>query len=102
MTIHEEIAADFSEILQDFGKVIFYQGQPTLALISEPMLSGELVLGGEVDEVRFNAKVLRTSIPDIPHSGQIVRWENKDYRIKAVMNRPPHAIVTLELGPVDP
>ena len=76
MTIHDEIAADFSEILQDFGKVIFYQGQPTLALISEPMLSGELMLGGEVDEVRFNAKVLRTSIPDIPHSGQIVRYPN--------------------------
>ena len=102
MSIHDEIAADFSEILQDFGKVIFYQGQPVLALISEPMLSSELVLGGEVDDVRFHAKVLRSSIPDIPHSGQLIRWGNKDYRIKAVMNRPPHAIVTLELGPVDP
>jgi hypothetical protein len=102
MSIHDEIAADFSEILQDFGKVIFYQGQPTLALISEPMLSSELVLGGEVDDVRFHAKVLRSSIPDIPHSGQLMRWENKDYRIKAVMNRPPHAIVTLEITPADP
>ena len=102
MTIHDEIAADFSEILQDFGKVIFYQGQPTLALISEPMLSSELVLGGEVDDVRFHAKVLRSSIPDIPHRGQLMRWENKDYRIKAVMNRPPHAIVTLEITPADP
>ena len=102
MSIHDEIAADFSEILQDFGKVIFYQGQPTLALISEPMLSSELVLGGEVDDVRFHAKVLRSSIPDIPHSGRLVRWENKDYRIKAVMNRPPHAIVTLEITPADP
>jgi hypothetical protein len=102
MSIHDEIAADFSKILQDFGKVIFYQGQPTLALISEPMLSSELVLGGEVDDVRFHAKVLRSSIPDIPHSGQLMRWENKDYRIKAVMNRPPHAIVTLEITPADP
>ena len=102
MSIHDEIAADFAQILQDFGKVIFYQGQPTLALISEPMLSSELVLGGEVDDVRFHAKVLRSSIPDIPHSGQLIRWENKDYRIKAVMNRPPHAIVTLEITPADP
>jgi hypothetical protein len=31
-----------------------------------------------------------------------MRWENKDYRIKAVMNRPPHAIVTLEITPADP
>jgi hypothetical protein len=66
------------------------------------MLSSELVLGGEVDDVRFHAKVLRSSIPDIPHSGQLMRWENKDYRIKAVMNRPPHAIVTLEITPADP
>ena len=102
MSIHDEIAADFAQILQDFGKVIFYQGQPTLALISEPMLSSELVLGGEVDDVRFHAKVLRSSIPDIPHSGHLIRWENKDYRIKAVMNRPPHAIVTLEITPADP
>jgi hypothetical protein len=102
MTIHDEIAADFAQILTEFGKVIFYQGQPTLALISEPMLSSELVLGGEVDDVRFHAKVLRSSIPDIPHSGQLMRWENKDYRIKAVMNRPPHAIVTLEITPADP
>ena len=102
MSIHDEIATDFAQILAEFGKVIFYQGQPTLALISEPMLSSELVLGGEVDDVRFHAKVLRSSIPDIPHSGQLMRWENKDYRIKAVMNRPPHAIVTLEITPADP
>jgi hypothetical protein len=102
MSIHDEIAADFAQILTELGKVIFYQGQPTLALISEPMLSSELVLGGEVDDVRFHAKVLRSSIPDIPHSGQLVRWENKDYRIKAVMNRPPHAIVTMEITPADP
>jgi hypothetical protein len=102
MSIHDEISADFAQILTEFGKVIFYQGQPTLALISEPMLSSELVLGGEVDDVRFHAKVLRSSIPDIPHSGQLIRWENKDYRIKAVMSRPPHAIVTLEITPADP
>jgi hypothetical protein len=102
MSIHDEIAADFAQILTEFGKVIFYQGQPTLALISEPILSSELVLGGEVDDVRFHAKVLRSSIPDIPHSGQLIRWENNDYRIKAVMNRPPHAIVTLEITPADP
>ena len=47
MSIHDEIAAHFAQILTEFGKVIFYQGQPTLALISEPMLSSELVLGGE-------------------------------------------------------
>jgi hypothetical protein len=102
MTIHTEIAADFEHMLAEFGKPVQFLGRTLLAMISEPMLSGELVLGGEVDDVRFTAKVLRTSIPDIPHSGQIVRWENKDYRIKAVMNRPPHSIVTLELGPVDP
>ncbi len=102
MSIHDEIAADFGEILQDFGKVVFYQGQPLLALISEPMLASELVLGGAVDDVRFTLKTLSTSVPDIPHSGQIIRWENKDYRIRAVMSRPPHAIVTFEIGPADP
>jgi hypothetical protein len=102
VSIHDEIAADFSEILQDFGKVVFYQGQPLLALISEPMLASELVLGGEVDDVRFTMKTLRTSVPALPHTGQIIRWEDKDYRIRAVMSRPPHAIVAFEVGPADP
>ncbi len=102
MIIHDEIAADFSEILQEFGKIILYQGQSLLAMISEPMLSGELVLGGEIDAIRFTAKVLRSALPELPRSGQIVHWDFKDYRIKGVMHRPPHAIVTLELGPANP
>ncbi|MCB1275989.1 hypothetical protein [Prosthecobacter sp.] len=102
MSIHDEIATDFSEILQEFGKIIIYEDREIAALISEPMLSSELVLGGEVDDIRFTAKVLRSSLSELPRSGQIVHWNHADYRIKAAMSRPPHAIVTLELGPVDP
>ncbi len=102
MTIHEEIAADFAQMLREFGKTIRYEDREIAAMISEPMLSNELVLGGEVDDVRFTAKVLRSALSELPRSGQIVHWDQKDYRIKAVMNRSPHAIVTLELGPADP
>ncbi len=102
MTIHDEIAADFEHILAEFGKPVQFLGRTLLAKISEPMLSGELVLGGEVDDVRFTAKVLRSSLPSMPHSGQVLRWDDADYRIKAVMNRSPHAIITLELGPANP
>ena len=102
MTLHEEIAADFAQMLREFGKIIIYEDREIAAMISEPMLSSELVLGGEVDDIRFAAKVLRSSLPELPRSGQIVHWDQKDYRIKAVMSRSPHAIVTLELGPVDP
>jgi hypothetical protein len=102
MSIHDEIAGDFAAILAEFGKPVQFQGQTLQAMISEPMLAGELVLGGEVDDVRFTAKVLRSSLPSMPRSGQVLRWDDKDYRIRAVMDRPPHAIVTLELGPLDP
>jgi hypothetical protein len=102
MTIHTEIAADFEHMLAEFGKPVQFLGRTLLAMISEPMLSGEIVLGGEVDDVRFTAKVLRSALPELPRSGQIVHWDQKDYRIKAVMNRSPHAIITLELGPANP
>lgn len=102
MDIHDEIAADFAAILAEFGKAVQFHGQTLTAMISEPMLAGDLVLGGEVDDVRFTVKVLRSELPSIPRSGQVIRWENKDYRIRAVMDRPPHAIVTLEVGPADP
>ena len=55
MSIHDEIAADFSWMLQDFGKVIFYQGQPVLALISELQWPAPLAVGGEDEEARFIA-----------------------------------------------
>ena len=61
-----------------------------------------LAAGGEVDDVRLTAKVLRSALSELPRSGQIVHWDQKDYRIKAVMNRSPHAIITLELGPANP
>ena len=102
MNLHEEIAADFAQMLREFGKNISYEGREIAAMISEPLLSGELVLGGEVDDVRFTAKVLRSALSELPRSGQIVHWDQKDYRIKAVMNRSPHAIITLELGPANP
>ncbi len=102
MTIHAEIATDFEHMLAEFGKPVQFLGRTLLAMISEPMLSGELVLGGEIDAIRFTAKVLRSALPELPRSGQIVHWDFKDYRIKGVMHRPPHAIVTLELGPANP
>ena len=102
MTIHAEIATDFEHMLAEFGKPVQFLGRTLLSMISEPMLSGELVLGGEIDAIRFTAKVLRSALPELPRSGQIVHWDFKDYRIKGVMHRPPHAIVTLELGPANP
>src|SRR5687768_4324048 len=102
MDIHDEIAADFAAILTEFGKSVEFQGQTLTAMIADPMLAGDLVLGGEVDDVRFTVKVLRSELPSMPRSGQLLRWDDKDYRIRAVMNRPPHAIVTLDVGPADP
>jgi hypothetical protein len=102
MTMHDEIATDFAQMLREFGKTIHYEGREIAAMISEPLLSNELVLGGEIDDVRFTARVLRSALPELPRSGQLVRWDHKDFRIKAVMSRQPHAIVTLELGPADP
>jgi hypothetical protein len=55
MSIHDEIAADFSWMLQDFGKVIFNQGQPVLALISELQWPAPLAVGGEDEEACFIA-----------------------------------------------
>jgi hypothetical protein len=101
MNLHEEIAADFAQMLREFGKSIRYEGREIAAMISEPMLSHELVIGGEVDDIRFTAKVLRSALPELPRSGQIVEWDHKLFRIKAVMCRQPHAIVIIELGPAD-
>ena len=101
MSIHDEMAADAAEIFSEFGKEVVLSGRTLLALISEPQETLELGAGGFTASGNFTVKLLRNDIPAIPQIGEILTYAGETFRIVRVSNRPPHAVVTLTVEPVE-
>ncbi len=101
MSIHDQIAADAAQIFAEFGKEITLGGQNLPALISEPEESVELSAGGFTASGNFTVKLLRNNLPAIPKVGQTLTYAGERFRIVRVSNRPPHALVTLTVEPLE-
>lgn len=102
MSLFDQFASDLSEVIGDFGKPVIWNGQTLAALVAEPELSQSLGIGGYTDEVRFTAKFLRSAFSDrLPRLGETVTFAGEAYRIVRVSSRPPHPLVTVDLGAKD-
>ena len=101
MSPHDQIAADAAQIFAEFGKDIALCGQTLAALISEPEESVELSAGGFVASGNFTVKLLRNNLRTIPQVGQTLDYAGERFRIVRVSNRPPHALVTLTVEPLE-
>ena len=101
MSIHDEMAADAAEIFSEFGKEVVLSGRTLLALISEPQETLELGAGGFTASGHFTVKLLRNNLSAIPTVGETLTYAGETFRIVRVSNRPPHAVVTLTVEPVE-
>jgi hypothetical protein len=101
VSLHDQIAADAAQIFAEFGKEITLSGQTLAALISEPEESVELTAGGFVASGNFTVKLLRNNLRTIPSIGQTLAYAGERFRIVRVSNRPPHALVTLTVEPLE-
>lgn len=101
MSIHDEIAADAGEILAEFGKPVVFQGRQLFALISEPQETLELEPGGFSASGNFTVKLLRGKLPVVPKIGQTLAYAGENFRIVRVSDRPPHALISLTVEPVE-
>ena len=101
MSIHDEMAADAAEIFSEFGKEVVLSGRTLLALISEPQETLELGAGGFTASGNFTVKLLRNNLSAIPTVGETLAYAGETFRIVRVSNRPPHAVVTLTVEPVE-
>ena len=101
MSIHDEMAADAAEIFSEFGKEVVLSGRTLLALISEPQETLELGAGGFTASGNFTVKLLRNNLSAIPTVGETLTYAGETFRIVRVSNRPPHAVVTLTVEPVE-
>ncbi len=101
VSICEEMAADVAAILAEFGKPIRIRDQYYSALVAEPELSVELEAGGFNSEGNFTVKMRR---PDWTTANAVIgttlTYDNRNFRVIRVVNRPPHPVVILTVEPV--
>lgn len=97
MTLYDEMAADFAQLLIEFGKPVKIHGDDHVALISEPSTDLGLEIGGLDFKSRFTAKLLRSAITRMPQSGDEFLYNNTRHHVRTVVDRPPHPIVILEV-----
>lgn len=98
MSLYDEMAADFAQVLAEFGKPVTINGQPHVALISEPQSDVSLEEGGLSFDTKFTAKLARSAFAALlPKTGQPFIYGGQTYSIRAVVDRPPHPIISLEV-----
>ena len=98
MNLYEELASDFAQVLAEFGKPVTINGQPFVALISEPIEDLALQVGGLDVSRRFKAKLARSALTSMPSIRDAFGYNNVTYYIHGVEDRPPHPIITLEVA----
>ena len=100
MGFYEDAAADALSILNEVGKTITVKivpgGSPVTlkAMLTQPMVLQDMETGGFLNQTTFEVKVLRstnTTYPGLFAYGNIVTYNNEEYRIVAVADRPPSA-----------
>lgn len=100
-SIQDEWAADAGEILAEIPKAVTVQkgnGVPVTfnVLMGDPMVQQDLETGGFLDSASFDVKFLKADCevhPGVVIYGNIVSFNNKQYRIVAINDRPPSAWV---------
>ncbi len=97
MSLYDEMAADFGQVLAEFGKPVKIHDEDHTALISEPSLDLGLEIGGLDFKSRLTAKLARSAITRMPQTGDEFLFNNTRYHVRTVVDRPPHPIVVLEV-----
>lgn len=97
--IQDEWAADAASILTEIPKAVtVHKGNATPTsfnvLMSEPMVQQDLETGGFLNAATFDVKFLRSDCethPGVVVYGSLVTYNNQQYRIVAINDRPPSA-----------
>jgi hypothetical protein len=105
MSIQDEWASDASQILAEIPKAVTVRhGSGTATsfnvLISPPMVSQDLETGGFMNSTSFDVKFLRTDTEahaGVVIYGNLIRYNNGDFRIVAVNDRPPSAWIIVKV-----
>jgi hypothetical protein len=105
MSIQDEWASDASQILAEIPKAVTVRrgsGASTSfnVLISPPMVSQDLETGGFMNSTSFDVKFLRSDTEahaGVVIYGNLIRYNNLDFRIVAVNDRSPSAWIIVKV-----
>jgi len=104
-SIQDEWASDASEILSEIPKSVTVRrgaGSATAfeVLVSPPMIQQDLETGGFMSSTSYDVKFKRTDTeahPGVVIYGNLIRYNNGDFRIVAINDRPPSAWIIVRV-----
>lgn len=93
MSIWDEIAADGTEFLSEFGREIIFRDKKVVALIDTNPIEETLETGGFVYRSGYRVRLLAVKGSDHaktpPRHGESMSIYSEPYTIRQVTNRPP-------------
>jgi len=96
MKLRDEKAVDLSEILQDIGEPVIWNGRTYRAIITATDASDALQIGGFGEEYDFVVKIAKAALGRArPKVNEALQFDGKTYRISKVSDAPAYPMVTL-------
>lgn len=104
-SIQDEWASDAAEILGEIPKAVSARkgtADPVSfqVLMTEPLVQQDLETGGFLNSTSFDMKFLRTDLvahPGVVAYGSVITYNNAQYRVVAINDRPPSAWVIVKV-----
>ena len=102
MGFFNEIKSSLGEVFSEFSQPVVWRGRVMNAIIAEGQAAAELESGGFVPDESFTVKFLESELDgEYPNLGEIVEYNNKQYRIHWVSVRANRGQVEVSLRAID-
>ena len=102
MSLRDEKAADLAGMLDEVGELVTWNGRTFKALVSDPAIGEHLDLGGFTGTGDFTIKIPRTAFgAQLPKLGEIIGFEDGQFRIVRITNHPQYPLLVLVVGPLE-
>lgn len=102
MGFFSEVKSALKEIFAEFSQPVVWRGRVMNAIVAEGQSAVELESGGFVPDENFTIKFLERELDgEYPNIGEIVEYNEKQYRIHWISVRAHRGQVEVSLGAVD-
>ena len=102
MSFFKEVKSALKEIFAEFSQPVVWHGRVMNATVAEGQAAVELESGGFVPDENFTIKFLERELDgEYPNLGEIVEYNEKQYRIHWVSVRTNRGQVEITLRHID-
>lgn len=105
MTLWEEMERDGDELLRELGRVVRFRDRQVLAMVDPNQLDEIMSSGGFQIQASFRVKFLAKKDSEFrknpPKHGEQVFYNERQYTIISIINRPPSPWIETFVQPTD-